>query len=458
MDIDVISKRIDNRLADCAKHLQRALEAEGFEAFFVGGFVRDAILERDAYDIDITTDALWQDVRHIALDSGFKTYETGIKHGTITVIDPLSDISIEVTTYRVDGNYADSRHPDKVEFISSLNEDLKRRDFTMNAIAYAPEKGLIDPLCGMQDIQNGIIRVVGDGSKRFTEDGLRILRAARFASQLGFTFEAATYEAMVRNKHMLANVSTERITHELDCLLTGDHALDALMQTADVIDFVLPELVAMKDCAQVTKYHIYDVFEHTAHVVQNVLPTRLNRWAALCHDIGKPAAAFFDEAGIEHFYGHAHVSENLTRGMLKRLLMAPAFIDDVCTLVRFHDIEIVPLKRSVKKMLQKLNGRQDLMRALLDIKRADAKGQAPRCLARLDTIDELERILDEVIKAEEAFSIKDLKVGGRDVIALGIEEGPTVGRILADVLDQVIDEKLVNERDRIIDYVQKVHL
>ena len=260
MDIDVISKRIDNRLADCAKRLQRALEAEGFEAFFVGGFVRDAILERDAYDIDITTDALWQDVRHIALDSGFKTYETGIKHGTITVIDPLSDISIEVTTYRVDGNYADSRHPDKVEFISSLNEDLKRRDFTMNAIVYAPEKGLIDPLCGMQDIQNGIIRVVGDGSKRFAEDGLRILRAARFASQLGFTFEAATYEAMIRNKHMLANVSTERITHELDCLLTGDHALDALMQTADVIDFVLPELVAMKGCAQVTKYHLYDVF------------------------------------------------------------------------------------------------------------------------------------------------------------------------------------------------------
>lgn len=345
-----------------------------------------------------------------------------------------------------------------MEFISSLNEDLKRRDFTMNAIAYAPEKGLIDPLCGMQDIQNGIIRVVGDGSKRFTEDGLRILRAARFASQLGFTFETATYEAMIRNKHMLANVSTERITHELDCLLTGDHALDALMQTADVIDFVLPELVAMKGCAQVTKYHIYDVLEHTAHVVQNVQPTRLNRWAALCHDIGKPAAAFFDEAGVEHFYGHAHVSENLTRGMLRRLLMAPAFIDDVCTLVRLHDIEIAPSKRSVKKMLQKLNGRQDLMRALLDIKRADAKGQAPMCLARLDTIDELERILDEVIEAEEAFSIKDLKVGGRDVIALGIEEGPAVGRILADVLDQVIDEKLVNERDRIIDYVQKVHL
>lgn len=458
MDLDAISQRIDRELPDSAKRLQSALEKAGFEAFFVGGFVRDAVLGRDAYDVDITTDALWQDVKRVALASGFDTYETGVKHGTITVIDPLSDISIEVTTYRVDGDYADSRHPDEVRFVTSLEEDLKRRDFTMNAIAYSPATGLVDPLGGMEDIRDGIIRVVGDGKKRFAEDGLRILRGARFASQLGFTIEDATYDAMLRNKHVLANVSTERITHELDCLLMGDHALEALMGTIDVISFVLPELVSMKDCPQVTKYHIYDVLEHTAHVVQSTRPVRLNRWVALCHDMGKPAAAFFDDEGVEHFYGHAHASVDIARGMLKRLLMSPTFIDDVCTLVEYHDIEIAPTKRSVKKMLQKLRGKQDLMRALLDIKRADAKGQAPMCASRLDTIDKIERVLDEVIEADEAFAIKDLDLSGKDVIALGIDEGPAIGSILSDVLDRVIDEKLANDRDRIIEYIQEAYL
>lgn len=450
MTIEDMEKRIEERLPKRAVELVRALEAAGFEGYFVGGFIRDAILERDAYDIDITTDALWQEVEQVAHAHGFRTYNTGVKHGTITVTDPDAELSIEVTTYRVDGTYEDARHPDTVEFVSSLEEDLKRRDFTMNAIAFNPDTGIVDPLGGLDDIRNRIIRVVGDGKKRFAEDGLRILRGARFASQLGFIIEPRTYAAMVSNKHVLRNVSTERITHELDCLLLGDHVLETLMGAFEVISFVLPEIIAMRGCEQVTKYHIYDVYEHTAHVVAAAAPERLNRWVALCHDMGKPAAAFFDDDGVEHFYGHGSVSVEIARGMLRRLLMSPAFVDDVCSLVRFHDDEVAPTKRSVKKMLQKLGGRTDLMRALLDIKRADAEGQAPMCAPRIATIDEVEAVLDEVIAANEAFAVKDLAVSGSDLLAAGFEQGPLIGEALDDALARVIEEELPNEKDALM--------
>ncbi len=458
MDLEDIYKRIDTRLPNSALRILKSLENAGFEAYFVGGFIRDSILDREAYDIDIATDALWQQVRDVALDAGFKTYESGIKHGTITVIDPDEGLSIEVTTYRTEGAYTDSRHPDKVEFVSSIEEDLSRRDFTMNAIAYNPDEGIKDPFDGMGDIGRKLIRVVGDGRKRFAEDGLRILRAARFSSQLGFSIETNTFKAMLSNKSVLRNVSTERITHELDQLLLGDNVFQALMDTVDVISFVLPELVAMKGCEQVTKYHIYDVFEHTAHAVRSTKPNRLNRWVALCHDMGKPASAFFDDSGVEHFYGHAFVSIRIAKGMLKRLLMSPAFIDDVCKLIRYHDAEIAPTTRSVKKMLHKLDDREDLLRALLDMKRADALAQAPMCAERIELIDSVEDCLDAVLDNDEAFALRDLAINGADLLALGLPEGPIVGDVLADALDAVIDEIVMNEKDPLLEYVGERYL
>ncbi len=241
--------------------------------------------------------------------AGWGTVETGVAHGTLTVVcegEPL-----EITTYRTDGVYSDGRHPDSVAPASSIEEDLQRRDFTINALAYHPARGIIDPFGGLADMERGVLRCVGDPATRFSEDALRILRACRFASQLGVAIDPATFEAMIACKNLLRQVSGERVYRELERFVCGDYVHDALMACVDVLAFVLPELVAMKGCAQVTKYHIYDVLEHTAWVVQRTPPEPLQRWSALFHDMGKPAAAFFeetDEGPVEHFYGHAVVS------------------------------------------------------------------------------------------------------------------------------------------------------
>ncbi|MDO4289842.1 MAG: HD domain-containing protein [Eggerthellaceae bacterium] len=458
-----------------------ALENAGHEAWCVGGFVRDALLGRDSHDVDVATSAHWREVKSICEAQGWRTYETGVKHGTLTVVvssgksiaaesgggdsgggenagggaHHADETVIEVTTYRCDGAYSDARHPVGVRFVSTIEEDLARRDFTINALAYHPVRGFVDPYGGLDDLQSGVIRAVGDPDKRFAEDALRTLRGCRFCSQLGFRIESETYQAMLAHKSLLAKVSTERITHELDALLLGDHVHDALLATVDVLMLALPELSAMKGCAQVTKYHIYDVLEHTAYVVQNSPQTRLSRWAALCHDMGKPAAAFFAADGVEHFYGHAKVSETLTRALTERLLMSNAFREKVAALVRHHDDEVQPTQRGVRRMLLKLDGDVEMFRALCALKRADALSQAPEFSADgVARADELLRALDKLLETEDVPSLKALAVNGRDIMGVGVPQGPEVGRALAALLDAVVEGDVANDREALLERVR----
>lgn len=281
-----------------------------------------------------------------------------------------------------------------------------------------------------------------------------MLRACRFAAELGFAIEPATFEGMLANKGLLPRISAERITHELERLLLGSHAGSALIATVDVLAAVLPELVAMKGFEQRTPYHVHDVLEHTARVLDGVPAYPLVRWAALFHDMGKPAAFFTDEDGTGHFYGHAAISVMLARGVMDRLSLSSAFESRVLTLVERHDDVIDLTPKAVKRALARLGGDTDLFAALCDLKRGDARGQAPRCIGRVADADGLERILADVLAADEAFSLRKLAIDGRDVIALGVPQGPLVGRALADTLDAVIDERIENEPDALRAFIE----
>ena len=439
-------------LPDYAVATLGALEDAGFEAWCVGGCVRDALLGRAVNDYDVATSATWQETERTLADAGFAVHRTGVKHGTVTA--SIDGHVLEVTTYRADGAYSDGRHPDSVEFVNSIEEDLARRDFTVNALAYHPTRGLLDCCGSLDDLQAGVIRVVGDGNKRFSEDALRILRGCRFASQLGFALEPATKQAMWSHKMRMAHVSAERITHELTETLMGDYVHDALMECVDIMGAVLPEIVAMKGFDQHTPYHIYDVWEHTAWVVQRSPRTPLARWAALFHDSGKPGA-FFMDGDRGHFYGHPLLSVDVTRGALARLVLSPSFVADVLTLVRLHDRTIPATPQAVKRLLAELNGDVELLMTLIGIKRADALAQSSLSEPRVRLADDLERVLEQVLESDSAFSVKQLAVRGDDVIALGIPEGPAVGEALRAALDAVIDDAVPNERAALMDYIRR---
>lgn len=429
-----------------------ALEEQGYESWIVGGFVRDALLGRPSTDIDIASNASWQEVQRISEAHGWHTHETGIKHGTITVV--IDSNALEITTYRIDGAYKDARHPSQIETARTIEEDLARRDFTINAMAYHPDRGICDPYQGQADLAARIIRTVGDPQKRFAEDALRMLRACRFEAQLGFSIDECTYRGMYTNKQLLSHVSTERLVHELSGLLMGEYAGRALMDTVDVLSVVLPELVAMKGFEQKTPYHIYDVLEHTAHVIDGVPAYPLVRWAALFHDMGKPASFFTDEAGVGHFYGHADVSVMMARCIMKRLSLASGLSERVLALVKRHDDVIEASPKAVKRALSRLNGDVELFAALCDLKRGDARGQAPHCIGRVELANELERVLADIIAADEAFSLKKLAINGHDVMSLGITAGPDVGRALEAALEAVIDERVPNEATELRAFVK----
>ncbi len=429
------------------------LEGAGFEAWCVGGCVRDSLRGRAIEDVDIACSALWENTARACRAAGMKVHETGVKHGTVTVV--FDDEPFEVTTYRVDGSYSDSRHPDEVRFVRSIEEDLARRDFTINAMAYHPRRGLLDPFGGREDLEEGILRTVGDPAKRFDEDALRILRACRFVSRLGCSIDPPTYRAMLSGKSKLCRVSGERITAELQKLLTGQHVRRALMETVDVLSAVLPELVAMKGFDQCTPYHVYDVLEHTARAVEAAPPYPLVRWAALFHDMGKPAAFFEEDGGRGHFYGHAKISAALARGAMDRLSLPSSMRDDVLTLVERHDDVIEATPKAVKRALARLGGDVALFRTLCDLKRADASAQAPGYAdERIARADGLERMLRQILESEEAFTLGQLAVDGRDAMAAGIPQGPRIGAALDAALDAVIDGDLPNEREELLAFLK----
>lgn len=422
----------------------------GYEAYFVGGCVRDSLLGLPVNDWDICTSALPEQT--IAAMSGCRVVETGLKHGTVTVITDGG--AVEVTTFRVDGSYSDCRRPDSVSFTRSLREDLARRDFTMNAVAYNDKDGLVDPFGGEEDIRTGVIRAVGDPEKRFSEDALRILRAVRFCSKLSMDIEPATADAMHRLRTMVRSVSSERVFSELNKLLMGDNVCFALTEFSDVITEIIPELSPSVGFLQHSRHHDFDVYKHTAFVVDRSEKDPIVRLAALFHDISKPGCFTLDEDGSGHFYGHAEKSAEIARSVLRRLHCDSETADTVALLIKYHCDEFYTGERHVKRLLNRL-GYDNLCR-LAALRRADTRGKL-RCGVedenRLLAADRLVAVADEIISREECFSLKDLAINGNDLIEHGLKEGAEIGKCLNKVLTAVIDGEIENNKYECLCYL-----
>lgn len=414
------------------------LERRGFEAYFVGGCVRDCLMGRQPQDWDLATNALPEQVK--AVFAGYQVIETGLRHGTVTV---LGDRPVEVTTYRVDGDYSDNRHPDQVVFTDDLHQDLRRRDFTINAMAYHPERGLVDDFGGQEDLESGIVRCVGEADARFSEDALRILRGLRFASVLGFRIDPHTALEMERKSGLLHGIASERIQTELVKLLCGRDAGRVLTEYRGLIAELIPELKPMFHFDQKNPHHYLDVWSHTVEALQNSVPEPAVRLALLFHDVGKPATFSLDEKGIGHFYGHPKVSEETTAAVLERLRFDRATIERVRQLVRWHDSDILPEGKSVKRWLNRLG--EDGLRQLLAVKAAD-RGATNHKYENLSVLKLVEAKMRTVLEEGQCFTREQLAVNGDDLLALGAPEGKQIGAVLNELLELVMDEKLPNQR------------
>ncbi|MCQ2481469.1 MAG: CCA tRNA nucleotidyltransferase [Clostridia bacterium] len=429
------------------------LSAKGFDAYVVGGAVRDAIMGLEPDDFDITTSALPQETAKAF--EGCRIIETGIKHGTVTVI--VDDMPIEITTYRIDKDYKDNRHPESVEFTDNINLDLARRDFTVNAIAYNPKAGFVDPYGGLDDIKDEIIRCVGDPDTRFNEDGLRILRALRFAAQKQFKIDETTAISIHKNRQLLDNISKERIYAELIKMLPGV-TKDFLLEYSDVIFQIIPELKKEKGCKQNNPYHIYDVWEHTSVTVENATPDPEIRLAMLLHDIGKPVCKTTDENGTDHFYGHEKVSAEIAEQVLINLKVSNATRQRVKTLVELHGfIPHIISKKTYRKYIGTYGA--DLVKDLFDVRYADICGQNPVYLQeRIEQNKQGLDIVNELTEKENCFTINNLAVGGKDLIREGIEASPRMGQILSTLFDEVISDKLKNEKSALINRAKELNI
>ena len=424
------------------------LYAAGYEAFLVGGAVRDYVRDNSpAKDWDITTNALPAQVESVF--SGYHLIETGLKHGTVTVM--IDHEPIEITTYRIDGDYSDHRHPDSVHFTRSLKEDLERRDFTMNALAYSPQKGIVDLVGGRKDIEDGIVRCVGDPNHRFQEDGLRMLRALRFASVYGMAIEAETASAIHRNKELLKGIAAERIQVELTKMLCGKGVTKVLEEFSDVIAIPIPEILPMFHFEQRNPHHDKDVWDHTIAVIESITPEPVLRWAALLHDIGKPSCFSLAEEGIGHFFGHSDQSTSMAESILSRLRFDNASKEQIVRLVRYHDMPITADRKPIKRLLSKHG--EDATRQLIELHKADTLGQSAICRHRIAIFEEVSQMINEILQEESCFTLKDLAANGHDMMTLGFQ-GPTIGRVLQECLDAVLDEQIPNEHEALMAFAK----
>ncbi|MBR3552613.1 MAG: HD domain-containing protein [Clostridia bacterium] len=415
------------------------LERAGYEAYFVGGCVRDRLLGKDIHDVDLTTSAAPEEMR--AVFDGLPVLDTGLRHGTLTVL--VDHTPVEVTTYRTESGYSDGRHPDTVRFTRSLREDLQRRDFTVNAMAFHPRTGLIDPFGGQRDLEQKCLRAVGDPDARFTEDALRILRALRFASTLGFLIEDETANAMRRQKDRMTLLSAERIANELRRLVCGVNAGAVLCNGWDVLAVVLPFLAPMHGFDQHNEHHIFDVLTHTAAAMDAIAPAVRLRLAALFHDSGKPETFFLDADGVGHFYGHATVSARIAQEALTALRFDKATAAQVTRLVKLHDAPIEESRPAVRRKLNQLGA--DGLFDLIALQRADTLALAPQYRKRTAHFDTLTRIAKELLAENACFSVRDLAVNGNDLTALGFR-GAAVGSTLRELVRAVMDERVPNEQ------------
>lgn len=435
-------------LPEAPAALLRRLNQGGFEAYVVGGCVRDAIMGRTPHDWDLCTNALPQQV--LDLFSDRQVIKTGLRHGTVMVLE--GGEGYEVTTFRTDGAYTDHRHPDQVTFVSRLADDLARRDFTINAMAYHPDLGVQDYYGGQADLAAGVIRCVGDPDQRFQEDGLRILRALRFAARFGFRLEEETGRAMHRNRALLDQIAAERIFVELKGFLVGKGVCPLMLEYRDLLAQILPPLAKMFDFPQNNPHHCYDVWTHTAHAVEAAPHEIALRLTMLFHDCGKPDCWTRDEAGIDHFYQHPKRSEALAAEMLARLRCDNRLRDQVLLQIRYHDTPVPLTDRGGRRFLRAL-GEEGAFQSLA-VHRADNLAQAPEVLPeKLERLDQGEALLRRLLAEEACFGLKDLAVGGRDLLERGYR-GPALGRELERLLELVLDGVCPNDRETLLAQVR----
>ncbi|MGN0270441.1 MAG: CCA tRNA nucleotidyltransferase [Candidatus Weimeria sp.] len=436
------------QLPDSVEKIIHTLETAGYEAYAVGGCVRDALLGLTPDDWDITTSAEPEEVK--ALFS--RTIDTGIKHGTVTV--RLNGKSFEVTTYRIDGKYEDGRHPEEVTFTKSLEEDLKRRDFTINAMAVNDRTGIVDLFGGQEDLKAGIIRCVGDPMERFSEDALRMMRAVRFAAKLDFSIEEETKKSISILKDNLRKVSAERIQVELTKLITSNHPemMRTLYETG-LTSVFFPEWDVAMVCEQNTKHHCFTVGEHTIEVMKHVRNDKIMRLAALLHDIGKPGMKRTDKKGHDHFQGHPQLSDVMADNILRRLKYDNDTIKKVCMLVRYHDERPALNPRSIRRCMREMNLDFD---DLFELKRADIAGQSDYMHEeKLAAVDKFEKLYHENLESGNCTDKKQLAVNGGDLIKAGVDKGPEMGRVMEKLLDDVIDEPSANTKETLLSRAKK---
>lgn len=420
----------------------QTLERAGHEAYIVGGCVRDILMGKPPHDWDVTTSALPEET--MALFDHF-AIPTGLRHGTVTVRSGKT--ACEVTTFRTDGDYPDHRHPAAVTFTRSLREDLQRRDLTVNAMAMDVHGTLHDPFGGQADIRRRVLRCVGEPERRFQEDALRILRTLRFSATLGFAINADTHRSLRERRDDLRYVAAERVREELTKLLCGAEVLRVLLEDPQVLGVVLPEILPCVGFDQHNRHHCYDVWGHTAHAVAAAPSDPVLRWAMLLHDLGKPSCFTLDDRGVGHFHGHHRPGAEMAEAICRRLRFDKATAQRICTLVRYHDRPIPLTERAIRRAMNQLG--VEGLRQLCAVKRADNLAQHPDYRGRQREINEGEAIMDELLRKDACFSLKQLAVNGWDIAALGLE-GPAIGQMLQTLLEAVMDGAADNDRDALL--------
>jgi tRNA nucleotidyltransferase (CCA-adding enzyme) len=455
-----------------AKAIITLFEEAGYESFVVGGCVRDSMLERAPHDYDICTNATPEQMKAVFAKSGHNTYDTGLQHGTISVLGTNDHEVYEATTYRIDGEYTDGRHPDGVQFVTDVTQDLARRDFTINAMCYSDSAGLIDPFGGAEDLEKGLIRCVGDPNKRFQEDGLRIMRAIRFAATYGFEIESETKKAIHANKHLLKNVSAERKTVEFVKTITHAKA-NLLMEYGDVFAEFIPEMKPMIGFDQKTPWHKYDVWEHTARAVELTPNDPTLRLAVFFHDIGKPSMFTIDLTGRGHFKLHPEKSAAMTESIMRRMKFDTQSIKTVSLLVRHHDEPLTHNMDDVnmKHMLNNIG--ESALRQLVPIQLADKQAQRgtraeleamdresmtyeeAATLGQLRALDKYDNLITQIVNSGEPYQIKDLVINGNDLISIGMGPGKDIGDTLNYILNYVIEYPEMNDKELLLDVADR---
>lgn len=433
------------QLPDKVHKIIETLQAAGYEAYAVGGCVRDSVLGREPNDWDITTSAKPEETKRLFQ----RTIDTGIQHGTVTIM--MDKEGFEVTTYRIDGEYEDSRHPKEVTFTASLEEDLRRRDFTINAMAYNEQDGLVDIFGGIRDIEAGVIRCVGDAKERFTEDALRMLRAVRFSAQLGYQIEEETGNAIKELAPNLQKISAERIQAELVKLVTSPHPdyLRTAYETG-ITKEVLPEFDLCMETPQNNAHHCYNVGEHILHAMLAVEPDKVLRLGMLFHDIGKPQTLTIDENGITHNKMHPVVGEKMTRNILRRLKFDNDTVDKVCKIVLYHDQDIALTDTGVRRAMNRMG--EDIFPLIIAVHRADISAQSDyKKQEKLEKLGYIEKTYKDICSRKEAVSLKDLAINGSDLIALGMKPGRQIGEVLHELLELVLEEPVLNQKEELLE-------